>query len=215
MDAELKKSARSTAPRGAPASPRKWATPLDRRRRAVFLLLGGWRLRSAPALNAAPEVEVQRVPIAQRRAAAPQGVVLNATGYIVAAHKIQVAAKVVGKVKWIGVEKGDRVQRRRDPGPAGRRRVSGAACSRPRASCEPAGEARRGDERLASRRVAQAQANLDSAKADLRTPASRSTARRAWSRKVSLAKQALDDAQARYDSARAHASTRCRRPTSW
>ena len=45
----------------------------------------------------------------QLRAAA-QGVVLNATGYIVAAHKIELAAKVIGKVKWIGVEKGDQVK---------------------------------------------------------------------------------------------------------
>jgi HlyD family secretion protein len=37
-------------------------------------------------------------------------VLLSATGYIVAHHKIQVASKVVGKVAWIGVEKGDRVQ---------------------------------------------------------------------------------------------------------
>ncbi len=36
--------------------------------------------------------------------------VLNATGYVVAAHKIQVASKVVGKVAWIGVDKGDRVR---------------------------------------------------------------------------------------------------------
>ena len=36
--------------------------------------------------------------------------VLNATGYIVAAHKIELAAKVVGKVSWIGVDKGDRVK---------------------------------------------------------------------------------------------------------
>ena len=34
---------------------------------------------------------------------------LNAAGYIVAAHRIEVAAKVIGKVKWIGVDKGDRV----------------------------------------------------------------------------------------------------------
>jgi len=33
-----------------------------------------------------------------------EAVVLNATGYIIAAHKIQVASKVVGKVAWIGVE---------------------------------------------------------------------------------------------------------------
>jgi HlyD family secretion protein len=30
--------------------------------------------------------------------------VLNATGYVVAAHKIEVASKVVGRVAWIGVE---------------------------------------------------------------------------------------------------------------
>ena len=41
---------------------------------------------------------------------AEQGVVLNATGYIVAAHKIELAAKVIGKVKWIGVDKGDQVK---------------------------------------------------------------------------------------------------------
>ncbi len=36
--------------------------------------------------------------------------VLNAAGYIIAAHKIEVASKVVGKVAWIGVEKGDHVR---------------------------------------------------------------------------------------------------------
>lgn len=35
-------------------------------------------------------------------------VILNATGYIVAAHKIDVATKVDGRVAWIGVGKGDR-----------------------------------------------------------------------------------------------------------
>jgi len=60
-------------------------------------------------LNAAPVVAVERVrPVSP--ASAPEGVVLNATGYIVAAHKIEVAAKVMGKVKWIGVDKGDRVR---------------------------------------------------------------------------------------------------------
>ena len=36
--------------------------------------------------------------------------ILNATGYIVAAHRIELASKVVGKVAWIGVDKGDHVQ---------------------------------------------------------------------------------------------------------
>src|SRR5687767_7371857 len=36
--------------------------------------------------------------------------VLSATGYVVAHHKIAVGAKVMGRVAWIGVEKGDLVQ---------------------------------------------------------------------------------------------------------
>ena len=74
----------------------------------IFLLLGAWRF-ACGEVNAAPEVEVQRVRSISA-ASAPEGVMLNATGYIVAAHKIEVAAKVIGKVKWIGVDKGDRVK---------------------------------------------------------------------------------------------------------
>ena len=36
--------------------------------------------------------------------------ILTATGYIVAAHKIEVASKVIGRVAWIGVEKADKVK---------------------------------------------------------------------------------------------------------
>lgn len=36
--------------------------------------------------------------------------ILSATGYVVAHHKIAVGAKVMGRVEWIGVEKGDTVQ---------------------------------------------------------------------------------------------------------
>lgn len=36
--------------------------------------------------------------------------VLSASGYVVAHHKIAVGAKVMGRVHWIGVEKGDSVQ---------------------------------------------------------------------------------------------------------
>ena len=36
--------------------------------------------------------------------------VLTATGYIIAAHKIEVASKVNGRVAWIGVDKGDKVK---------------------------------------------------------------------------------------------------------
>ena len=63
-------------------------------------------------LNAATEVEVARVTSASTGGggAAAGSVILNATGYIVAAHKIQVASKVLGRVAWIGVDKGDKVK---------------------------------------------------------------------------------------------------------
>ncbi len=107
MDAELKNLQIDRSSRRS-AEPSKWAVRWILAGVALFLLLGAWRFTSA-RLNAAPEVRTERVA-AISAASAPQGVVLNATGYIVAAHKIEVAAKVVGKVKWIGVDKGDRVR---------------------------------------------------------------------------------------------------------
>ena len=59
-------------------------------------------------LAGAAEVEVQRPGL---EAATTAGeVVLTAGGYIVAHHPIQVSSKVVGKVAWVGIEKGDRVK---------------------------------------------------------------------------------------------------------
>jgi HlyD family secretion protein len=54
------------------------------------------------------EVEAQRPNL---EAGAPSGnVVLTAGGYIVAHHPIEVSSKVVGKVAWVGIEKGDQVR---------------------------------------------------------------------------------------------------------
>ena len=76
---------------------------------AVVLLLGAGRVVYG-MLNAPVEVEVMRVSPPSMAAAAGESVTLNATGYIVAAHKIQVASKVLGRVAWIGIEKGDKVK---------------------------------------------------------------------------------------------------------
>src|SRR3954470_15813150 len=54
-----------------------------------------------------PEVETTRAAI---ESGSVGGTVLNATGYIVAHHKINVNSKVTGRVAWIGVEKGDKVK---------------------------------------------------------------------------------------------------------
>ena len=73
----------------------------------LFVLFGVWRFSSN---TAALEVETMRVEAAGAGSAGDR-VVLNAAGYIVPHHKIEVASKVVGRVAWIGVEKGDRVDK--------------------------------------------------------------------------------------------------------
>jgi len=88
---------------------------------AVALLLlvlaagGYWQWRGAAA--AAPVVETVRVRAAEGAAsggadvAGGGPVVLNATGYVMAAHKIELASKVIGRVAWVGVEMGDKIEK--------------------------------------------------------------------------------------------------------
>ena len=61
--------------------------------------------------DSGPLVEVTRVMAAQNSTGDDNTVVLNATGYIVAHHEIQVASKVSGKVAWIGVDEGSAVKK--------------------------------------------------------------------------------------------------------
>jgi HlyD family secretion protein len=70
----------------------------------VLLAMGYLYFFSAPKTISAAEVKLNS-------GASSQGnVVLSVSGYVVAHHKIAVGAKVMGRVKWIGVEKGDKVQ---------------------------------------------------------------------------------------------------------
>lgn len=59
------------------------------------------------------EVAVIRVEVPANAGSEAPGLegttVLSATGYVIAARKIEVASKVVGRVAWVGVERGDRV----------------------------------------------------------------------------------------------------------
>lgn len=61
--------------------------------------------------DSAPLVEVTRVMAAQNLSGESNPVVLNATGYVIAHHEIQVASKVSGKVAWIGVDEGSAVKK--------------------------------------------------------------------------------------------------------
>ena len=74
----------------------------------VLVALGAWRVASS--LFGAVEVEVHRVIVPRAGASGP-AIVLQAAGYVVPHYRIEVASKVVGRVRWMGVEKGDTVQR--------------------------------------------------------------------------------------------------------
>ena len=73
---------------------------------SVVVLVGIATVAVRTLVRSVPEVQVAR---ARPVDSAPAGA-LSATGYIIAHHKIDVNSKVTGRMKWIGVEKGDRVQ---------------------------------------------------------------------------------------------------------
>ena len=92
----------------ADGEPPKWASRYILGGIAVVVLLGLVALVYRLVSPAAPEVEVVRA--ATEGGGDVGGIVLSAGGYIVAHHKINVNSKVTGRVKWIGVEKGDKVK---------------------------------------------------------------------------------------------------------
>jgi HlyD family secretion protein len=71
----------------------------------ALVAIGGYLYFS----SAAKAVSVAEVKI-EGGGNAQSDTVLSASGYVVAHHKIAVGAKVMGRVAWIGVEKGDQVQ---------------------------------------------------------------------------------------------------------
>jgi HlyD family secretion protein len=163
----------------------------------IVVLLGiaaiGYRLFGASA----PEVEVVR---ATAEGGDIGGVVLTATGYIVAHHKINVNSKVTGRVKWIGVEKGDHVKEGQvlvrledDEFRAQYEQARGAADSA-RAYFEELQHGSRPEE------IAQAQHNLDEARATLANDKLTLDRTRQLSGEGVVSKQSFDDAVARFDS---------------
>jgi HlyD family secretion protein len=95
-----------SAPRGE-GEPPAWARRYIMVGVSVLVILGLAALAYRLFAGDVPEVEVSRA-VAENTDVG--GVVLSASGYIVAHHKINVNSKVTGRVKWIGVEKGDKVK---------------------------------------------------------------------------------------------------------
>src|ERR1700689_10792 len=164
---------------------------------SVVILLGiialGVRLFSSDT----PEVETAR---ATAESADVGGIVLSASGYVVAHHKINVNSKVTGLVAWIGVEKGDRVKedqvlvRLQDEEFRAQYEQAKGAADSARAYLEELQNGSRPQE------VYQAEHNLNEARATLvNDKLTLDRNRELWSQGV-LSRQAFDDATARFDS---------------
>src|SRR5215467_706617 len=188
-----------SARNGGEGEPSAWARRYILIGIGVLVLLGvvatAYRLLS----HDAPEVEVVR-------ASAPSsevgGVVLSASGYIVAHHKINLNSKVTGRVKWIGVEKGDRVKEGQvlvrledDEFRAQYEQASGAA-ENAKAYLQELQNGSRPEE------VQQAQHNLDEARATLANDKITLDRTTTLAGQGVMSKQALDDATAKFEADR-------------
>jgi HlyD family secretion protein len=166
----------------------------------LFALLGLARFIYGK-MNAATEVEIVRVRAAAPLANGGGAVILNATGYIIAAHKIELASKVVGKVASIGVEKGDHVKagqvlvRLEDDEYRARMLESEGQLETLKARLAEAEHGSRPEE------IAKAKADVEQARADQENARVTLERARGLVQDKVMAKQTLDDAQARYDGA--------------
>lgn len=149
------------------------------------------------------EVEITRVRAASDSTSGigSEGgeIILNATGYIIAAHKIELASKVNGKVAWIGVNKGDKVKQ-------GQQLVRLEDEEYRSRVIEAEGQLNMAKARLAALVNGSRPEEIDRSKADVeQVRADLNNARISLERTKKLvqdgilSKQAQDDAQARYD----------------
>ncbi len=198
MEPELK-SLRIDRSKKTTAGPSRWSTGWIVGGILLLLLLGAGRYAYG-ILNKATEVEVLRVRATSSNDPAQAGaVILNATGYIVAAHRIELASKVVGKVAWIGVDKGDRVQqdqvlvRLEDEEYKAQVQQQEGNLANLQAHLEELLNGSRPEE------IAKARADLESAQADLvNAKTNLERTRQLVQEKVS-SRQSLEDAVAKYD----------------
>jgi HlyD family secretion protein len=199
MEAELK-SLRIDRSKKRSQEPSPWATGWILGGIALILLLAGG-FYAYGMLTRATDVDVVRVRAASAGDATRAGdVILNATGYIVAAHKIELAAKVVGKVAWIGVEKADMVKkdqelvRLEDDEYRAQLQQAKGTLANLQASLARAINGSRPEE------IAKAKADLDNARAnEVNAKVTLDRTKKLVEDGV-LSKQNLDDAQAKFDS---------------
>lgn len=179
-------------------------TPSRRRRPWLMLLLaailvGGGLFALALFRNRGLEVQTLRVALQTDSPENSTAAVLTAGGYIVAHHKIQLGSKVMGKVSWIGVEKGDFVRKGQllvkleDQEYRARVDESQAMLL---AAQERLSELENGSR---PQEIARGKADLDLAQANLRNAEVTLTRTERLVRDGLMPQQNLDDAKARYD----------------
>jgi HlyD family secretion protein len=206
MEADLKnlKIDRASKRSGQPS---KWATRWILGGICLLIVLGIARM-AYTTMNAPTEVSVVRVQaVSGGGAAAAQGVILNATGYIIAHHKIEVAAKVVGRVQWIGVDQGDLVHegqvivRLEDDEYRAQVQQAQGNLSNLEAKLAEAMHGSRPEE------ISVAEANMVNAQADLEDARVTLDRTRQLAQAKVVARQVLDDAQSKYDGALARVNS--------
>jgi HlyD family secretion protein len=164
---------------------------------AVVVLLSLSALAYRLLARDAPEVEIVR---AAAETSDVGGTVLSATGYIVAHHTINVNSKVTGRLAWIGVEKGDKVKegqflvRLEDEEFRAAYEQAKGAVDNARAYLDELEHGSRPEE------IQEAQHNLDEARATLVNDKLTLDRTKELSSAGVVARQALDDATAKFDS---------------
>ena len=166
----------------------------------ILLLVGVGATMAFRGSNAAVTVETVRA----RVESSSQSAVLVATGYVVAHHKIQVGSKIMGRVAWIGVEKGDRVKanqivvRLED-------REYRAQYEQAQAQMDTA-QARLSELQRGSRpeEIERAKHEVERAEAQLRTDEAQLRRLENLVKEGVASPQALDDARGRYDTSKAN-----------
>ena len=203
MDADLKhlKINRDAAQAGSSPGAVRWMLVA-----LIVILLAGAGWYGYGRLSSAIEVETGRVTAAVSGASG-ESVALNATGYVVAAHKIQVASKVVGRVAWIGVDKGDLVRegqvivRLEDEEYRAQLEQARGQLASLAARLAEAENGSRPEE------IAAAQANVEQARAELENARVSVERTRGLHKDGVLARQALDDAEAQFKARQARVNS--------
>ena len=148
--------------------------------------------------------EVQTVRATTVNSSSSGDTVLQAAGYIVAHHTIDVNSKVTGRIAWIGVEKGDKVKagqvlvRLEDQEFRAQVEQARGAVGMAKARLLQLQNGSRPEE------IDQASANLDEARANLANAKATLERTRPLVQQGVFSRQQLDDAQAKYDAAVQH-----------